>query len=304
MEIGLVNAQTTSTVEIGLEKDAIYLYNTQHFGFDENGEKYQLLTKWNKVIVHQIDQSDNKQNINVTWSLFEAIDVERVDLTDDSFHATNIQNYTSKIYNDKLSSKYQILFNEQQTSLAEVPEDMLLNGPFILFYQNELGYYRKNVAKYSENNTIEAESLTSTIKDAKSRIIEAQLDGDANIKLNGTYPGVENAWYNITFDLKLYLVYGLQSNILLSYNINWSITDWIYNESSGEHYMNDQRKLMYWNIREPTSLTEEYPITELFNIDSYNPFIIGFVFLVIVPLELKLISKKRKISTKQKRREN
>lgn len=154
--------------------------------------------------------------------------------------------------------------------MQDVTSDILINGQYRIFYLNELGYFDTKVNEYSQNNEVKYYNLEGIIQNQRERTLLATLDGDANILLNGsTYPN-HLAWYNISLDLKLYLVYGQKSNILLSYNINFTIAEHFQDINTLEITNRYQRKIIFWNIRKPDELTKDYPILEVLDLPEFN----------------------------------
>ena len=255
--------------------------------------------------IDNINQTgDDGEITNVFWSKYDAVNYTLEEIENEpsllEFGFSSHQNYwgwpvtLGEMVEDNPLSKFQVMFNEKEASMEDVPSDVLIDGHFSIFYLNEMGYYDGVVdQRAQENNTIVKNNKIGTINDQKTRTFDANVFTEAQIQLNSSYPEVENAWHNITLDLKLYLVYGLESNILLSYNINFTIAETIFNGESGVHENIYQRKIIFWNIRQPDELTEDYPIIEVLDIPTFGFEIFGYISLTGIAVSFIGLFKKK-----------
>ncbi|MHA1727835.1 MAG: hypothetical protein ACTSWY_03805, partial [Promethearchaeota archaeon] len=196
LNVPLGKSQTNETSEINFNENLKVIYKNEHNNIDENNIRTEDITKWNKIIIENIHQSEDKEDINVTWSLFEAVGVELVDLDyDDSlWNKTGLINYTSVIKKDDPLSHYGVLFNEKDTLMSDANSSLLLTS-YRLFYMNEFGYFEKKVDDWGNSNNVTKNIIIPWIKDANSRTFEAYVDAESTIHLNSTYPAEENIWY-------------------------------------------------------------------------------------------------------------
>jgi hypothetical protein len=302
--ITLANSQANDTADIGFDENIVVTYKNEHFNLDENNTRTENITKWNKIKIEDISHSEDEEKVNVTWSLFEAVGVELVDLdyNDDLWNETGLINFTSKIDINDQQSAFGVLFNEKDAVMSDVDKNLLLT-PFRypLFYMNELGHYEDKVDLWgtSTNNTIIKDEITTTIDSAQTRTFEARINGDAQIRLNDTYEHTDEAWFNITLNLKLYLVYGQETNLLLSYNINYTIQEIYWNNQTQSHDTYVERKIIFWNVRRPTKLTTDYPIFEVLRIPAIN--IPGFEYYLLGSVALYIIYRVSKYSKNKKK---
>jgi len=305
--ITLVSSQTNDTAEIGFDENLVVTYKNEHFNLDENNTRTENTTKWNKIKIEDISQSGNLEELNVTWSLFEAVGVELVDLdyNEDLWNQTGLINFTSEIDINEPQSYFRVLFNEKNAVMSDAEENLLLTPlRYPLFYMNELGHYEDKVDLWgtSTNNTIIKDEITTTINNAQTRTFEARINGDAQIRLNDTYEHTDEAWFNITLNLKLYLVYGQETNLLLSYNINYTIQEIYWNNQTQAHDTYTERKIIFWNVRRPTDLTTDYPIFEVLripaiNIPGFEYYLLGIIAFYIFFTIKKSSKNKKKLKT-------
>ena len=289
---------------LGYNVGESFLYKNEHYFLDEQGVKTIDATKWSKLTIDNINQSSDGKITNVYWTKYDAINrtLEEIQ-NDDSLLQKGFsshQNYwgwdvtLGKMLSNNSLSNFQVMFNEKGSSMEDVPTDVLIGGHFEIFYLNEMGYYDEVVHQSTtENNTIVKNNKVGKIKDQKTRTFDANVFAEANILLNSTFPEEINAWHNITLDLNLYLVYGEESNILLSYNINFTIMEKIFNQDLGIHKEIIQRKIIFWNIRQPDELTRDYPIFEVLDLPAINFQIFGYTSLAAVAAGLLSLFKKR-----------
>lgn len=300
--ITLVNSQTNDTVEIGFDENFVVVYKNEHFNLDENNTRTENITKWNKIKIEDISHSEDNEKVNVTWSLFEAVGVELVDLdyNDGLWNETGLINFTSIIDINDPQSYFGVLFNEKDALMSDVDESLLLTPlRYPLFYMNELGHYEDKVGLWGPNNTVIKDEITTTIDSAQTRTFEAHINGDAQIRLNDTYEHTDKAWFNITLNLKLYLVYGQDTNLLLSYNINYTIQEIYWNNQTQSHDTYVERKIIFWNVRRPTELTTDYPIFEVLRIPAIS--IPGFEYYLLGSVALYIIYRVSKYSKNKKK---
>jgi hypothetical protein len=273
---------------IGYQVGDSFLYKNEHYFLDESGKRTLDVTKWSKLVIDNINQTSDGEITNVYWSKYDAVNYTLKEIEEDpsllEYGFSSHQNYwgwpvtLGEMVEGNPLSKYQVMFNEKGASMEDVPTDVLIDGHFSIFYLNEMGYYDGVVdQRAQENNTIVKNNKIGTINEQKTRTFDANVFTEAQIQLNSSYPEEENAWHNITLDLKLYLVYGLESNILLSYNINFTIAETIFNPEHGAHEDTYQRKIIFWNIRQPDELTEDYPIIEVLDIPTFGFEIFGYI---------------------------
>ncbi|MHA1729311.1 MAG: hypothetical protein ACTSWY_11345, partial [Promethearchaeota archaeon] len=120
-----------------------------------------------------------------------------------------------------------------------------------------------------------------------------------------------NIWYNISLHLKLYLVYGQETNLLLSYNINYTIQETIWNNDTQSYNEVIDRKIIFWNVRRPTRLTQDYPVFEILELNinlpvlpipgiGYIEYIICLVFLYVFIKVYRSAKKKKKSNTEKR----
>lgn len=278
----IVNAQTVPNIGVNFTAGSAYLYKNLHYDILPDGTQRENVTKWTKITIDNIDQIGDKTN--VTWSKWEVINrtLDEVKNQPDLWKITNVR-LSSIIDPNNSISKYQMLFNAGDASLADLTPDIMLNGGFKIFYTNELGYFKTSSTRWQANNTLLNYTLDANITDQRTRIFEGFLKGFTLVQINGTYPNGTlpvnpESYYQHDFYLKLYLVYGEKSNILLSYNINFTLAEKVFESSlNNTIYENTQRRIIYWNIREPVELTEDYPIIEVLDIPNYDLKIIGLI---------------------------
>ncbi|MCF2138774.1 MAG: hypothetical protein K9W44_01800 [Candidatus Lokiarchaeota archaeon] len=270
--------QSQQSIETEFKPGNVFLYKNEHYDLDSHGNRFHNITKWSEI---KIDDIISNTSLGTTTVIFSKYDANNVSLEEIEQNPDVLQfgfqtplpfgGFTLGVINQSQPlSKYQVLFNEKNASMQDVTSDILINGQYRIFYLNELGYFDTKVNEYSQNNEVKYYNLEGIIQNQRERTLLATLDGDANILLNGsTYPN-HLAWYNISLDLKLYLVYGQKSNILLSYNINFTIAEHFQDINTLEITNRYQRKIIFWNIRKPDELTKDYPILEVLDLPEFN----------------------------------
>lgn len=293
--------ENVSSYNVNFAAGTEYLYKNEHYFLNETGEKTLDRTKWTKITIDAVEQLPEQHVVKVKWSKW---DVENVSLADiDANPNLWILNYANVTYTMNASipsSRYQCLFNEQNASMADLTPDVLLGKLFRVFYTNEWNYFYNTLnatVNGTNKNELVENTIVPSIKDQQSRILDASFHAQAGVRLNGTYPDEPSAYYNSTFDLKLYLVYGLETNILLSYNINFSIQEKMFGQPD-----KIQRKIIFWNIRRPTELTEDYPVIEIIEIPTYPLNSIGIISILTISVMIKLRINKLKLGKNSENR--
>jgi len=290
----------------GLIEGQSFLYKNEHFPLDQHGNKMEngSITKWTKLVIDNISSSDDTTTI--IWTKYDYVAPEGDDTLPDFEANPGLleKDFSSPIpfggiqlgviNKSEPKSQFQVMFNAKNATLEDVTPDFMIDGQFKIFYATELSYFLNSIESWGENNTIIKNELEANITKQTTRVFEASLSGESQIQLNDTYPSDSNAWYNSTLDLKLYLVYGKVSNILLSYNINFTITETYYDGETLNNQEDIQRKIIFWNIREPVELTEDYPLSEIFNFPSFNLDIISYIALGAIPVILIVIFRRKR----------
>ncbi|MHA1672995.1 MAG: hypothetical protein ACTSYI_05155 [Promethearchaeota archaeon] len=270
------SAQNT-TITSDFTPGDVYLYKNEHYDLDALGNRFHNITKWTNLTIDEVDQSDSGLS-TVTFTKFDAENVSLEELEEDpslwvKHFSTplNFGYFTLGVINQSEPlSRYQVLYNEKSASMKDVTSDILTEGQYQILYSNELSYFKTQTEIHSVDNEVIYHNLTGHILNQRERVLEATIDGDSNILLNGSTLASPK-WYNISLDLKLYLVYGKESNILLSYNINFTIAEHYHETTSSlEIQERFQRKIIFWNIRKPDELTEDYPILEVLDLPNFN----------------------------------
>ena len=288
LQLPFIRAQNNTTSEIGFDDSTTIIYKNERFDLDDDNKRIENETRWNEIEILGISKSENQEDINVTWQKSYAVGVELADFEDNDSHWIFEYDYTSQIKANDNSSKYGILFNERDTLMSDAPESILL-GAFRAFYSKELGFYESGVENQREKlNNVTKDEISTSITKATARTFEANINAKATVHLNSSYPTEPTAWYNITLDLKLFLVYGTTTNLLLSYNINYTITVLEWDDTNKIHSEYIQRQIIFWNVRLPTPLTIDYPLFEILEIPTVDFPQLPFILLGVVAIYISI----------------